>query len=137
MYSAWVLIAPRMRVRIAGSDLTSGWYCSSWLVESRSHSAFISPVTTNDCAPSHFPVSLALVRTFNSVCLIVPSSCHRTVVSRVFGKAFSKSRARSLSTILPVTSSITFSTRGEENVRHCSEGRWNGSCIGPFENGWL
>lgn len=134
-YSACVFIAPRIKLKIASSFFANGWYCRSWFVESRSHSAFISPVTTNDCGPCHFPAS----RTprFNSVCFIFPSVCHRTVVSRVFGNAFSNRRARSLSTIRVVTSSIIFSTSGDVKVRQCIEGRWNGNCISPSENGRL
>lgn len=52
--STWVFIAPRMRFASFLSFFARGWYWASWFVESRSHSAFISPVTMKEWAPSHF-----------------------------------------------------------------------------------
>lgn len=115
-YSACVFIAPNMRLFIAGSFFVRGWYCASWFVESRSHSALISPVTIKLCGPSHFPLLYFFL-------VSVPSICHRTVVSSVLGKAFSNSLAKSLSIIRDVNSCITSSTSGDSNVRHAFEGR--------------
>jgi hypothetical protein len=73
----------------------------------------MSPVIMNDCG------------------LFGSGKCHRTVVSRVLGKQFSNRRAKSLSTILFVTSAMSFSTDSDLNVRHSSIGRWNGIVKGP------
>jgi hypothetical protein len=74
----------------------------------------MSPVIMNDCG------------------LLGSGKCHRTVVSSVLGKQFSNRRAKSLSTILFVTSAMSFSTDSDVNVRHSSIGRWNGIVKGPF-----
>src|SRR5690242_1830063 len=94
----------------------------------------MSPVTMKLCGPVHAPFSQLLKP---CLCGGVLSTCQRTVVSSVFGKAFSKSRARSLSTRLSLIYWITFSTRGDSKVRQYFEGLWNGSSSGPWLYGGL
>ena len=51
--SACVAMAPTRRLESSGEDDAREWYCESWLVLSRSHSALMSPVTMNECVPNH------------------------------------------------------------------------------------
>jgi len=130
-------MAPRMRFAMDLSFFARVWYWASWFVESRSHSALMSPVTMKLWAPFHLPRLLW----FWYVSLVplssVPSTCHRTVVSSVLGNAFSKRRARSLSAMRSFMSSITFSTRSDLKVLHCFAGRWKGRRNGPSLYGGL
>lgn len=94
----------------------------------------MSPVTMKLCGP--FQAAASQDFRFG-LGLTVPSACHRTVVSRVLGKAFSKILARSLSTILSFISSMTFSTSGDSKVRQYLDGLWVGSSSGPKLYGGL
>lgn len=97
-------------------------------MESRNHSALMSPVTTKVWGPFHCEPALLALR---EGCAEVPSVCHLMVVSRVLGKAFLNNWARSLSSIRDVISSMTCSTAGELKVRHSCAGRWKGRFKGP------
>ena len=110
---------------MSGADLARAWYCVSWFVESRNHSALISPVTMNEYARSCFHLSLFRVNTRGGgTWVLTPSTCQSTVVSRVLGNALRKICARSGSLKCGKRSSITFSAAGELNLRQLGWGRW-------------
>ena len=116
---ACVLIAPSSSVFSSGSSLARGWYCCNWFVLSLSHCALMSPVTMKLWA---FLGSL-------------DGRCHLTVVSSVFGKQFSNSRARSTLAIFDVISLILASTTFELKRRHSGAGRWYGTRYSLSVNG--